>query len=96
MNFDIRAISRILGVFKAKKRDKTCKQLVKTLEIIADTTNRSQVITEKRIDRHGKLTSSVYKLHHKECRKTLKLVEVKEYLGNNDVMCQSTYKIQHS
>ena len=52
-------ISRILGAFVVKERDKAHKELVKTLENTANTTSKNQAITERVIDRQGKLTSSV-------------------------------------
>ena len=52
-------------------------KIAQTLEATADTVSKNEVITERLVGRHGKLSSAVYKLCREECLKTLKLTEVR-------------------
>ena len=53
------------------------------LEFRANKAIKSQELVNQLAERHGKLTSAVYKLHHEESQKTLKLYEMQEYLSGD-------------
>ena len=75
------SISRLLVTCESKERFKAAKQVIQMLEITANKTSKNQELVNLLTDRHGKLTSSVYKLHRKESQNSLKLYEMQEHLN---------------
>ena len=60
------AVSRVLTVCEQKERDKASKLRLQTLEITANKASKNEEIINRVLDKHGKLTSYVYKMQHEQ------------------------------
>ena len=78
-----KVVKGILIAAEEIDRDKAVKKIVKTIQIAAYQASKNKIITSRIAEHQGKLTSTVYKLCHKDSQKILKLTEASEYLGND-------------